>query len=208
MFKEVFLGRAPSHFHLNPIVKAFIISDTFVWSSWNSVTPIFAIFAANQIPGGNTEIAASVFSVHLIVRIVFELTSGKYLIQATEARKFFVTIVGILFLSLAYLGFAKTQTVGPLFLFGGLAGFALGIATPAKNSLFSTHLDKKKESLEWGIYDASAFFGMALSAALGGFIANRYGFSLLFTLAALLNLLGTLPYLLYLRTTKQHGKPA
>lgn len=202
MLREVFLGKNPSNFHLNPVVKAFIISETFVWSSWNSVTPIFSIFAATQIPQGNTEIAASVFSVHLIVRIIFELLSGKYLLQATETKKFLVTVSGIIFMTIAYLGFAKTQTVPPLYLFAAIAGFAFGIATPAKNSLFSTHLDKNKESLEWGIYDASAFMGMALAVSVGGFIANRYGFPLLFTMAAILNLFGIIPYILYLHAKK------
>lgn len=199
MIKEIFLGRAPSHFHLNPIVKAFIVSETLLWSSWNSVAPIFSIFAATQIPGGNTAIAASVFSVHLIIRIIFELISGRYLLTAAEAKKFLLTLVGILLLSAAYFGFSQTHNIFPLYLFASLAGAGFGVASPAKNSLFSTHLDKHKEAFEWGIYDAAAFIGMAFSATLGGLIAQRFGFQVLFALAAVGNLASIIPYLLYLQ---------
>jgi predicted MFS family arabinose efflux permease len=75
----------------------------------------------------------------------------------------------------------------------------LGIASPIKNSLFATHLDKNKETTEWGIYDAVTFVGMASTAALGGFIASSYGFNFLFVIAAIVNFIGILPYLLYIR---------
>ena len=79
----------------------------------------------------------------------------------------------------------------------------IGIASPAKNSLFSSHLDKDKEAMEWGIVYASVFMGMALSSVIGGFIANQYGFPLLFILAAIVNLLGVIPYFLYMHQEKQ-----
>ena len=78
----------------------------------------------------------------------------------------------------------------------------LGIASPVKNSLFSTHLDKNKELTEWSIYDGFVFMGMAMSATIGGFVANRYGFTFLFYLVAITNLLSIIPYILYAKRTK------
>jgi MFS family permease len=203
MLKEIFIGRQPSHFQMNPIIKAFIVAEMFLWSAWNFITPIFAVFATN-IPGGGVEIAASAFSTYLIVRVIFELVSGKYLAGTGELEKFLITIMGMIIMSAAYIGFAFTQSVSSIFLYYGVIGIGLGIATPAKNSLFSSHLDKNKETFEWGLVDASVFIGMALSAVVGGFIANKYGFQLLFLVAAVVNLLGTIPYILYLHQEKKH----
>lgn len=197
MLKEIFIGRKPSHFHMNPVVKAFIISEMFLWSSWNAIIPIFAIFAATEIPGGNTEVAASSFSTYLIVRVIFELISGKYLSKSSEMQKFVVTVMGIFLISAGYVGFAMTKNVLSLFLFYGVIGMGLGIASPAKNSLFSSHLDKDKEVTEWSIYDGFVFMGMAMAATIGGFVANRYGFAFLFYLVATTNLLSIIPYILY-----------
>lgn len=197
MIKEIFIGRKPSDFHMNSIVKAFIISEIFLWSSWNAIVPIFAIFAATKIPGGNTEIAAASFSTYLIVRVIFELISGRYLSKSSEMQKFSITVIGIILMSAGYLGFAETKNVSSLFIFYGVIGMGLGIASPAKNSLFSSHLDKNKEVTEWSIYDGFVFMGMAMSATIGGFVANRYGFPFLFYLVAITNLLSIIPYILY-----------
>jgi predicted MFS family arabinose efflux permease len=199
MIKEIFIGRRPSHFHMNPVVKSFIISEIFLWSSWNAIIPIFAIFAATKIPGGNTEVAASSFSAYLIVRVIFELISGKYLSKSNDSQKFTMAIIGIILISVGYLGFAMTKNIASIFIFYGVVGMGLGIASPAKNCLFSSHLDKDKEVTEWSMYDGFVFMGMAMSAAIGGFVANRYGFSFLFYLVAITNLISIIPYILYAR---------
>ena len=190
---------------MNPVVKAFIISEIFLWSSWNAIIPIFAIFAATKIPGGNTEIAAASFSTYLIVRVIFELISGRYLSKSTDIQKFIISIIGIILMSVGYVGFALTKNVSSLFLFYGVIGMGLGIASPAKNSLFSSHLDKDKEVTEWSVYDGFVFMGMAMSATIGGFVANRYGFTFLFYLVAITNLLSIIPYILYAEKKKANG---
>lgn len=199
MLKEQFIGRNPTHFQVNPIVKAFIISEGFIWSAYNFVLPLFAVFVINNVQHGNVQIAASAYSLFLIVRVIFELFACKYLAKISQKNKFIATIIGLLLISLGYLGFAFSNTVLLVFVFYGIAGIGLGIASPVKNALFATHLDKNKETTEWGINDAVTFIGMASTAALGGFIAGQYGFFVLFILAAILNLLGVLPYLLYIR---------
>lgn len=205
MLKEMFISRQPTHFRVNGIIKAFILSETFVWSAWNFVTPIFAVFATNTIPGGNVGIAASAYSGHLIVRVILELIMGKYLLGKTEFQKFIITIAGLVIISVAYIGFAFTKTIIPLYIFYGVAGLGLGIASPAKNCLFSSHLDKNKESLEWSMYDATVFIGMALSVALGGLIAEQYGFKILFLTATVVNLIGIVPYFLYVQKEKKES---
>lgn len=202
MIKEFLIGRRPSHFQVNPIVKAFIISETFIWSCWSAIISIFPIFVANEITGGSTEIAAFSFSSYLAVRVVFELISGKYLIRSSDFKKFIVSIVGIVFVSIGYLGFVFTYNIFQIFLFYIFIGIGLGISTPAKNSLFSCHLDKNKESTEWSIYDAIALFAMAVSAIIGGFIATKYGFRFLFLMISIINAFGIIPYILFIRKKK------
>lgn len=164
--------------------------------------PIFAIYVSG-VKGGSIEAAASVVSVHLIARIIFELVSGRMLLNTTLTKKYLFTITGLLIIGLSFLGFALSTAVLPVYLFFAVAGMGMGIASPAKNSIFSTHLDKNKETSEWGIYDAAVFVGMALSAALGGFIAKLYGFQVLFIIASAINLVGIIPYLIFIHKTKR-----
>lgn len=200
MLKETFIGHKPSHFQVNPFVKSFIISETLLWSAKNFVLPIFAVFVASEVAGGSLETAATSFSTYLIMRVIFELTSGQ-LLQKKRGGSYMFIIIGMLTMSVGYIGLALAGTIGQVFFFYSLMGAGLGLASPAKNSLFSTHLDKNREPAEWGIYDASVFMGMALSAALGGFIASTYGFSTLFLLAAGVNTLAIFPYLIFPQDT-------
>ncbi len=197
MFIERFLGRKPSHFDINPVVKAYIISEAFLWSAWDFVIPIFSIFVVKNIPGGDIQTAALGYSVYLITRVVFEIISGRLLQKGGDRKKFIMTMVGMVCLSLGYFGFAISKNILQVFTFYAVLGIGLGIASPAKNSLFSIHLDKNKEATEWSLTDAVSFICMALATALGGFIAASYGFPALFILAAVVNILGLIPYFAY-----------
>ncbi len=202
MLPQHFLGRKPSHFNVHPIVKAYIISESFLWGAWNLFTPIFAIFLVEKIKGGNIELAASGFSVYLVSRVVFELISGRLLVGSGDARKLFMAIIGMLCVSAGYLGFAYANTIGEVFFYYVVLGLGLGLSMPAQCALFSIHLDPKKEVTEWSFADALQFLCMALTTALGGFIASQYGFSFLFLLAGAINTIGILPYLLLLTYPK------
>ena len=204
MIREIFLGKKPSDFHMNGVVKTFILSEVFLWSSWNAIIPIFAIFVVNKIPGGNIEIAAASYSTYLISRVIFELISGRFLFDSKDIQKFAMAIFGIILISVGYVGFAMSKNIASIFIFYSVIGMGLGIASPAKNSLFSVHLDKNREVTEWSLYDGFIFMGMAMAATIGGFVANGYGFTFLFYLAATTNLLSIIPYLLY---TKKEMRP-
>lgn len=194
MFREAFLGRNPSHFHLNPFVKAYILSESSMWAAWNFITPIFAVFVVQKIAGGTIETAAFGYSLFLLVRVVLELISGRVLQGSNDKRKVLLAVVGMICIGIAYLGFAMTETKLMLFYFYALLGVGIGIAMPAKNALFSMYLDKNKEASEWSISDAMQFTSMAIATAIGGYIALHYGFSVLFYLAFFLNIFAILPY--------------
>jgi MFS family permease len=199
MLREAYIGRNPSHFHVNRIVESFILSEILLWSAWNFITPIFAIFVITQIKGGDIQIAASAFSAYLITRVVFEIIAGRFLIGKTDKNKLTLTILGMVLMSIAYVGFSFSNTILLLFAFYVLIGIGLGVASPAKSSLFTEHIDKGKSSTEWSLYDAVVLIGVASATALGGFIAGSYGFRVLFILASVVNFLGIIPYLSYRR---------
>lgn len=203
MVRESFAGHNPSHFKVNSVVKAFIISETFLWSAHHFITPILSIFVARDVSGGNVKIAATTFSVFLIVRVIFELMSGRLLEGKNDRSKMLTTILGMSVITVGYASYALTQNITHLFISACITGIGLGIASPAKNALFSVHLDKNRETMEWGVRDSAVFGSMAVAAALGGFIADEYGFTTLFTAAAILNSIGIVPYILYLKKRRK-----
>lgn len=205
MLREHFLGRQPSHFlKTDPIVKAFIVSECFFCSGWNFITPLFAIFVVENVTRGSIEAAAGGYSIFLISRVVFELICGRFFAHASDRKKLAVVIFGFFIISLAYLGFAFSKDILQIFIFYIILGAGIGLSTPAKNSVFSVHLDKNKEATEWSIADATSAICMALSTALGGFIAATYGFQALFLVGFFVNFLSIIPYALYIRRRPSH----
>lgn len=176
-----------------------MVSESMLWSAWDFVTPIFAIFIVKNIEGGSIQTAAIGYSIYLITRVIFELISGSMLSKSTNKKKLIMAISGMLCLSIAYFGFAFTLNIAFIFFFYSMLGMGLGLAAPAKNSLFSIHLDKSKEATEWSLADATVFICMALATALGGFIAAQYGFPTLFLLSSIITILATIPYFLVLK---------
>lgn len=187
-----------SRLKINTIVKAFIFAETLLWSAWNIIMPIFSLYIA-QLPNGNIEKAASSFSFYLFSRVVFGLASGKYLQGKRNRHKIFITIVGMSLLSMTYFGLTLATDIKHIYFFYIMAGLALGIATPAKNSLFSTSLRKDKATTTWSILDATVFLSMAFASMIGGMIAERFGFDALFYMAAIITLLAIFPYLIYIK---------
>jgi MFS family permease len=194
MFRESFLGRNPSHFHLNPFVKAYIISESLMWAAWNFITPIFALFVVSQVHQGTIQTAALGYSIYLASRVVTELINGRILQGSNDTKKVGMAILGMICIGLAYLGFAVSHTIITLYIFYVLLGIGIGMAMPAKNSLFSIYLDRDKEATEWSMSDAVQFGAMAVATIIGGYIALNFGFTILFYLAFTVNLLAIFPY--------------
>lgn len=190
------------HYKMDSLLKAFIIAEMILWSAWNLINPVFAIFVT-RLPGGNVELAAGAVSAYMLVRVIVELIGGKVISKSRESVKLTVTILGMVIMSVAYVSLAFADSTDKVFVFYSILAFGLGLASPAKNSLFSAHLDKNKEPFEWGLMDAAVFLGMAVTAVVGGFIAQNYGFKYLFFLAAGLNTLGILPYLVFIKYIKK-----
>lgn len=183
---------------MNKVIRSFIISEFFFWSAWNAVVPIFTVFVIKAYPGSNIAYGTAAYSCHLVFRIFTELLIGRRLSSVSDTMRIFLTITGIVITSIAYVGFAFYGAMIMLFVLYAIAGVGFGIASPAKYSLFSMHLDKKKEAYEWSIYDVVSLGGTAASSLACGFIIHIFGFQTLFAAAALFNFIGALPFILLL----------
>lgn len=184
---------------VNKLIRVFIVSETLLWSGWNLFFPIIALFVVSRIKGGNVEIAATAFSVYLIFRVFFELILSKYFSATTLRKKVWFVAGGQIILSFAYLGFIFSHTILHLFLMYGLLGAGLGLSSPSKLAIFSTHLDKNKESKEWSYSDATTLVGCAAAGVIGGYVAKEWGFDAVFVAASFVNFLSVLPYFFFFR---------
>lgn len=201
--KNYFNGHRPSHYQMNPIVRAFILSETFFWSGFNFVFPILTLFVVKEISGGSIEQGTMAISFFLIARVFGDLFSGKLLEKAKDRILLKISILGFVLVGVAYFFLSIVTNMLGVYILQILIGIGLGIASPPKSTLFSEHIDKEHATNEWAFYDAVTLIGIALATSLGGFIAGKWGFSVLFKICSGFVFLSILPYLLILKTAKK-----
>lgn len=189
---------------MNPIVVAFIFSEAFFWSAWNFVSHIIAVFVVSTLPGGNVRTAAFGFTLYLLVRVISELVVSNYVKFPSDRKRMITDVTGMILLTCSYLMIAFFPTLVTFYVFFIVAGMSFAISSPAKLSMFSLNLGRAEASRTWGIYHAVTFTGMGIATALGGVIAEEFGFKTLFIISSIINLIGIVPYWRYNNKHKDH----
>ena len=89
-----------------------------------------------------------------------------------------------------------------------LLGVSMAFSVPAWYGIFTRHIDKDKTSFEWSLESVfSVGLATAGASALGGYVADKFGFNALFIGSSILAFLGALSLaFLYPHLKKSSGK--
>lgn len=187
------VARFVRQFRINWVIKILIVSDFLIWSAQQLFAPVFAVYVTQQIAGGSLEVIGISASIYFIIRSIVEAPVGLW-IDRTKSEKddLYTALWGTLLTALVMFWYTFMTQVWELYLAQVVLGIGAAIAFPGWYSIFTRHIDKNKEALEWSLYDVLLGLGMAAAAALGGFMATVYGFDVLFNLAGVGTILGAL----------------
>ena len=174
--------------HINKVVKTIVIADFFYNSAFASFGPVFAIFITTQIQGGSAKVAGFSAAIYWIVKSIFQLPIARFL-DTTDGERddFWAMFAGYLLSGLVPIAYIFAKTPAHLYLIQAFYGIVMAWAVPAWYSIFTRHVDKWRISFEWSL-DSVFSVGLAasLATALGGYIADRFGFAVLFFGSSLL----------------------
>ncbi len=188
--------------NFNPVAKAFIVSEAFFWSAWSILMPLISVFALTEVSNATVQSITFAYSVYLLLRVLGSVGCGVFLPRLTVQHKLLLIICVILFMNISYLGFVTVATIGSIYIFYGIAGFFTGLITPLRSTLFSTHLDKQKEVIEWGMLDIIILTTLSIASAISGMLISAMGYKSVFIFSAVLNSLSVVPYM-YLYKNKK-----
>jgi len=182
---------------VNLVVKILIASDFFIWSAMYLLSPIMALFVTERIIGADIAVVGIATSVYFVSKSIFEIPVG-LLIDRTISEKdnFFMAIFGALILSAIYFLFPLISTIWQLYFIQGLAGFGAACAYPGWYTLFGRHIDFQREALEWSLHDIVIGVGMTIASVSGAFLAQRFGFDVLFLLIGIFSSIGAFTLLI------------
>src|SRR3989338_6700503 len=167
-----------SKLKINKVIRVLVVTDFFYNSAFGSFAPVFAIFITNQIAGGSAKVAGFATAVYWIVKSTVQLPIARFIDKRKNERvDFFSMFFGYLGAGLTVFGYLFVSEPIHLYVVQGLFGFSMAWAVPAWYKIFTRHVDKWEIAMEWSLESVfSVGVATAGAAALGGYLADRFGF--------------------------------
>ena len=192
---------------LNKIIRILILSDMALLSGFGFMAPIFAVFLTSRIQGGNVKVAGYAAAIYWIVYSLVVIPVSKYLDRNHGEKDDLLSII-IGDLLAAFVVFAYLFSYLPWHIYVLQIIYAIGMAmnAPGYNAIFTRHINKGKEAFSWSVRSSLIGLGAGVTGALGGIIADRFGFNVLFIAVGTFVILSALLPLAILKEVNSKNK--
>lgn len=197
-----------SNFRFNRLINVMIWSDFVIMSAAGVVAPILAVYVTKQIQGGDLASVGYATAMYWVMRSLIQVPIGYLVDKHKDDRLTFnIMVVGYGISALVpLLYYFWAHAIWQVYVLQALDGTALALTLPTWLALFTSHLDHGKEATEWAAYSNATGLGYAVAAALGGTIAETYGFHAIFPMTSLIMLIG-LAILVFAWPYRGHWQP-
>ena len=157
-------------------LKIILVSSTLLNLAAGLFGPLYAAFV-EEIGGGLVVTGAS-YAVYTTASgfLVFFISRWEDHVKHQEK----LVIFGRGLVALAFFGYLLISKPIHLFIVQGVLGIAFAVSAPALQSIYSKHLDDGKYASQWGLWEALIGIAAGIAALAGGFVAEVYGFRVLF----------------------------
>ena len=173
-----------------------IISDFYLNAGLSLFGPIFAIFITQQIDGATIQVVGFGAAITQIVKCTLEIPIARYLDKNHgEYDDFISMIIGNVLLISAPFLYILAFKVSHVYMIQIIVGAGTAFLVPPWNAIFSRHLDKAQESIEWAFESVAIGIATAGAAAIGGIIAEKFGFKMTFLIGGLIAIIGAVEQL-------------
>jgi MFS family permease len=191
---------------VNVVIRLLTISDVIILSSFGLVSPIFAVFVTGSIKNGSIAVAGLAAAIYLLSKSIFQIPFGILIDKIRGERDdFWALFLGSILFSLTPLLYLIISTPLQLYIVQFVFGITTAMAVPSWYAIFTRHIDKNYEGVEWGVYQTLVDLGAAGTAAIGGFLASQLGFKPLFLIVSVASFIGSL-FLLGVRKNIKTGQ--
>ncbi|OGY90911.1 MAG: hypothetical protein A3H70_01670 [Candidatus Komeilibacteria bacterium RIFCSPLOWO2_02_FULL_48_11] len=178
---------------INPVIRFLIISDVLIIGAAGMLGPIFAFFIRDFIQGGNEEVAGIAAAIFLITKSIFQIPIAAIIDKIRgEKDDFSIMVPFSILMSLTPLLYLIISQPWHLYLVQLLLGLFTAMTFPSYMAIFTRHIDKTKEGIEWGVYFTLSDLLAAGLAVIGGYMAHTIGFRALIVSVASISTLGSL----------------
>ncbi|MFA5386615.1 MAG: MFS transporter [Candidatus Paceibacterota bacterium] len=186
---------------MNKVLKALVYSDILFISGFGFITPVFAIFLTDRIRGGSVEVVGFAAAIVWIVQSLALVPFSKFVDKnKKDVDDFWFMVFGNVLGSVAAFGYVFATLPWHIYVLQAVYAIGLAMNIAGYQGVFTRHIDKGKESYQWGLRAALVGFGTGIAGALGGIFYERFGADLLFVTVGILAALGALSLLTIFKT--------
>lgn len=187
---------------MNRTIKLLMLSDIFVLTGFGLIDPIFGIYLNTNLVDGTIFSAGLASAIFLVTKSLVQLPFSKHVDANDDLNDIKWLIIGTVLVALVPFLYIFATNIYWIYLAELIYGIGSGLAYPSWLGLWSTHLDRRRESFEWSLYSTTVGVGTAVAAAVGGAIAQYVGFIATFVIVGILSLVGCF-ILIYLRSQEK-----
>lgn len=188
---------------INHVVRTLVLSDLFINSGFSVFAPIFAIFVTKQIDGGSLQVVGFAAAIFQIFKSGLQIPIAKYLDKNHgEYDDFYSMVLGTSLIALVPFLYLFATQATHVYMIQALYGIGASFAIPPWYAIFTRHVDKMQENVEWSLDSIAIGIGAATSAALGGLLAEKFGFQFVFILGGVLAIVGAVNQIKIFRDLK------
>jgi MFS family permease len=160
---------------MNKIIDLLIVSSFFYGLAAGLLGPIYAIYV-EQI-GGDILTAGYSYALFTIICGVFILLLGIWENRSKHQEK--IIIASRILAVIGFMGYLFVSNPVDLFLVQIVLGISVAFVVPAFDSFYSRHIDKNRETEEWGAWEGVYQISLGISAVVGAVVADFFGFKTL-----------------------------
>ncbi len=189
------------------VINNLILSDIFILSGFGLISPVLAVFFTEQIHGGSLGVAGLASTVYLITKSLLILPIGRYIDRKKgEKDDFYAMFLGSTLTSFVPFSYLFINNPTQVYLVQTLYGLGEALSYPSWLAIFTRHVGKKKTGFTWGLYYTMTDVFGAVTAGVGGAIANRLGFKPLFIVVGMMSLVGSSVLLLFYKEIRKPSR--
>ena len=183
---------------MNKSLKILLFTSFFLNLAAGFLGPIYAVFVEKI--GGDLLTAGLSFAIFSITSgiLIYLLSKWEDHVKHQEKLIIFSRALSII----GFIGYLLINNPIHLFIVQVIFGIATSIGTPAFDSIYSKNLDKGKFASEWGLWESMYAITVGIAAIIGGYIAQNFGFQILFITMLIMSIISFILSLFLLNKRK------
>lgn len=174
-------------------VRTLITSDFLINAGFSVFMPTFAVFLTGQIVDGSVQVVGFAAAIAQIVKSVLQIPVARWLDKNHgEYDDFYSLVTGSCIVASVPFLYLLATHAWHVYAIQAWFGVGTALAIPPWYAIFTRHIDKMQENVEWSLESVAVGVSGASAAALSGIVVTHIGFSFAFVLDGVLAILGAI----------------